>query len=598
MSSVRRFPLSLLAVLLVLLAAGASPAWAREGWEVRSVSVTGLPPGVSDPTDRLGLSSRGGLLGSDDPVFRESTLQADLQRLQLLLARHGYPYAQIRPEVKADDREGRVSVTLNVRPGRPVRVAEVRVTGVPEGLEDRGRAAASMLPRRSIFRDEKAGAARKRLADELAAAGYLRAEASLTVERPDSFSAAVTLTATPGEHLRVVRTEVTGVTQDLVALARRTMSVPDSALATPALLDRARSNLRELSLFRQIRVDTEPAGPGAVVLRARLAKAPYRTLRFSLGTWTDDPIRARAGWQHRNIFRSGRGLGFHGSYSLYHQEVSGRTWWPALAGARSVAELNASWQRDDEEGYVLRNRLLEAALLLRPLDRLSLRLGASLEDVDVEGTGADRDEFDAPAGRMLVLTARVHDDRTDDLLEPTRGIRLTLDTAWSPPGALSVSPFASVEGTAVGYVPLPLGAVLASRVAMGLAGPLGDAGSLLPNRRFFAGGATTMRGAKRRRLGPVDGDGDPTGGGARLLAAAEVRAPLWGFLDWAAFLDAGQVWRDRRSLSWDELATAGGLGLVGYTPVGPVRFDVARRLREPRAGEPRTVFHLSIGHPF
>lgn len=337
---------------------------------------------------------------------------------------------------------------------------------------------------------------------------------------------------------------------------------------------------------------------GAVAVRARLAAAPYRTLRFSLGTWRDDPVRARAGWQHRNLFRRGRGLSFHASYSLYRQEVGGRASWPALVGARSVGELDASWQREDEEAYTLRNRLLEAALLLRPLDRLSLRLGASLEDVLVEGTGAHRDEFDAPAGRLLVLSARIHDDRTDDLLEPTRGLRLTLESAWSPPGMLSVSPFASLEATAVGYAPLPAGAVLAARVAAGAAGPAGEAEVLLPNRRFFSGGATTMRGFKRRRLGPVDDDGDPTGGEARLLAAAELRAPVAGIFGLAAFLDSGQVWRDRRDLAWSDLIAAGGLGLVVRTPVGPVRLDVARLLREPPPGEPRSVLHLSIGHPF
>ena len=195
---VRRILHVALPALLALLAVGPAPAWAREGWEVQSVSVTGLPSGVSDPSDRLGLSSHGGLLGEDDPIFRESILQADLQRLKLLLARHGYPYAEIRPEVKSDDRERRVSVTLTVRPGRPVRVGEVRVTGVPDGREDAGRAAASMLPRRSVFRDQRAKDARKRLTDDLAAAGYLHAEASLTVERPDSFTATVTLSATPG----------------------------------------------------------------------------------------------------------------------------------------------------------------------------------------------------------------------------------------------------------------------------------------------------------------------------------------------------------------------------------------------------------------
>ena len=55
----------------------------------------------------------------------------------------------------------------------------------------------------------------------------------------------------------------------------------------------------------------------------------------------------------------------------------------------------------------------------------------------------------------------------------------------------------SVEGKVAGYVPLPAGLVLASRLSAGAAKPLDETGTLLPNRRFFAGGVTTMRGYKR-----------------------------------------------------------------------------------------------------
>lgn len=588
-------------VLLCLLLGGpwaAAPASAREGWEVRSVSVRGLPSGVEDPSPRLQLTARPGFLGGGTAVFRGTVLEADLRRLQLHLAQHGYPYARIMPEVRPDDRASRVTVVFQVHPGRPVRVADVQVRGAPPELPEARRLAARILAPGRVFTDALAERARVSLAARLAGAGYLLGEASLAVERPDSFTATAVYTLTPGLRQRIVLTEVSGVSDDLADLAVRTMSVPDSVLATPALLERARDNLRELQLFRQIRLGTTPAGDGALVLGARLAPAAPRTARVSLGTWSDDPIRVRAGWQHRNLFRRGRGLGFRGSYSPYRQELGGRAWWPALAGPRSVAEVGATWLREDEESYTLSNRLLETALLLRPAGRLSLRLGASLEDVRVEGTGLDRSDFDAPDGRMLVLAARLHDDRSDDLLEPTRGTRLTLDLAWSPPGALSVSPFASLEATAAGYMPLPGGLVLATRVAAGSALPLGEVGSLQPNRRFFAGGVTTMRGAKRRRLGPLDDDGDPVGGEARLLAAAELRAPLTGLLGLTAFFDSGQVWADRSDLSWADLTTAAGGGVVIRTPVGPVRADAARLLRTPRAGEPRTVIHLSIGHPF
>ena len=83
-----------------------------------------------------------------------------------------------------------------------------------------------------------------------------------------------------------------------------------------------------------------------------------------------------------------------------------------------------------------------------------------------------------------------------------------------------------------------------------------------------------------------------------MLVAGELRVPLMGFLEAALFLDSGQVWARNDGVSASDLETALGGGLVFHTPVGPVRLDLARLIDEPRLDEPRTVFHLAIGHPF
>jgi outer membrane translocation and assembly module TamA len=444
-----------------------------------------------------------------------------------------------------------------------------------------------------VFADDGVRDAHDRLALALARSGYALAEVHSRVERPDSFSVVPVFDVTAGGVQRFGSLTVEGLPEDLEDLALKTLGVPAGARYSPTLVSRARDNLRELQLFRRIRLATAAEAPGVLRLTADLAAAAPRTARVSLGSWSDDPIRLSGEWRHRNRFRYGRGLGFHGALSFYHRELGARIWWPALLGPRSVVELV-----EDEDSYTLENRLIEAAVLLRPVGRLSLRFGASLEDVLVTGTGLDRTVFTEPDGRQLVFSTRLHDDHADDVLYPTRGARLGLDLAWSPPGALSVAPFASAEAQVVVYAPLPAGVVLASRLAVGVARPLGDSESLLPNRRFFAGGVTTQRGYKRRRLGPVDGDDDPIGGQARLLASRELRVPAMGWLDLTAFIDAGQVWSDRADLGTDDLAVALGGGLVVHTPVGPVRTDLARLTAAPRAGEPRTVFHLAIGHPF
>ena len=140
--------------------------------------------------------------------------------------------------------------------------------------------------------------------------------------------------------------------------------------------------------------------------------------------------------------------------------------------------------------------------------------------------------------------------------------------------------------------------VLAGKVGTGIAAPFGDSADLLPRFRFYAGGASSMRGFGRRKLGPTDSDGDAIGGQVLLEAAVELRFPILLRTFGAIFVDSGQVWTDRRSVALNELEWAVGPALMIRTPVGPIRGDLGFRLTNLDSQEPDWVFHLTIGQPF
>ena len=107
-----------------------------------------------------------------------------------------------------------------------------------------------------------------------------------------------------------------------------------------------------------------------------------------------------------------------------------------------------------------------------------------------------------------------------------------------------------------------------------------------------------MRGCKRRGLGPLDTEGDPLGGDRLALAGAELRAPLFGPLGMALFVDGGRLETHGQEQVGDRWRSAVGTGLQFGTPVGPVRLDWAWNPQRPPAGQPRQVLHLSIGQPY
>jgi len=143
-----------------------------------------------------------------------------------------------------------------------------------------------------------------------------------------------------------------------------------------------------------------------------------------------------------------------------------------------------------------------------------------------------------------------------------------------------------------------------------------------PNKRLYAGGANSVRGYAQNRLGPLvlqaeaedllrertvsgvaapplcvpeeiqdrscdaQGMGDggfsprPTGGTAMVEGGVEVRFPLGGQAwEGATFMDFGQVWAEGTDPGWRDLELTPGFGVRYFSPIGPIRVDLAYRAR-------------------
>jgi hypothetical protein len=138
-----------------------------------------------------------------------------------------------------------------------------------------------------------------------------------------------------------------------------------------------------------------------------------------------------------------------------------------------------------------------------------------------------------------------------------------------------------------------------------------------PQKRFYAGGANSVRGFAQNQLGPkvlsvqvenllfpVDdreapicspeevteltcdagslGDARyfarPTGGSRLIEGNVELRFPIWApLVGGAAFIDAGRVWNGSGEIGLSDLTVTPGIGLRYMTPIGPVRLDMAYR---------------------
>ncbi len=167
---------------------------------------------------------------------------------------------------------------------------------------------------------------------------------------------------------------------------------------------------------------------------------------------------------------------------------------------------------------------------------------------------------------------------------------------------------------------------LAFHVAAGVAYPYGNAQMMPFEKRYFAGGANSVRGWSVRELGPgrFAGDGNfmNQSGDIKLEGSVEFRSKLFWKLHSAFFVDAGNVWtiRDYESQPggcfavdrfYKEIALSYGLGLRFDFDYFVVRLDGGMKALNPiyPSGRDRWpvlhpdlgrdfTFHLAVGYPF
>jgi outer membrane protein assembly factor BamA len=185
------------------------------------------------------------------------------------------------------------------------------------------------------------------------------------------------------------------------------------------------------------------------------------------------------------------------------------------------------------------------------------------------------------------------------------------------------------------YRPLSRSTVFAWKAIGGIGHPVGRADVLPFDRRFYSGGATSVRGWRLRELGPggasfgAGGDGTNfLGGDVKLEASVELRGTMLRNVlaaNWVGvlFADVGNVWFGPRNPGFaqegdeaptgyfaadsflGDLGVGSGLGLRLAWDYLIVRFDFAYRVFDPQhsgvllpRGLNQPVIHFGIGHAF
>jgi translocation and assembly module TamA len=186
----------------------------------------------------------------------------------------------------------------------------------------------------------------------------------------------------------------------------------------------------------------------------------------------------------------------------------------------------------------------------------------------------------------------LHGMRASLIVTPTRSI--------GPPNAT----FIITQVKAATYLDLnafsltdPGRSVVAVRALAGLAQGASEF-SLPPDQRFYGGGSGTIRGYRYQTVGPqFPVSGNPIGGTAIIAGSVEFRQRFGKNFGAAVFVDGGQVSASLKPLP-DVFRIGVGAGIRYYTPIGPIRLDVAVPTRSNGLDSDNFEVYIGLGQAF
>jgi outer membrane protein insertion porin family len=542
-------------------------------------------------------------------LFRQDVLERDVRVVQAFLRAQGFAEATVGPpETRFTDDRRRVHVVMPVAEGPRLTVTAVDAEGARALTEAEVLAALPLKPG-DPWAATRADEGRREIARRYARRGYHAVAVEVETARTDG-GVRVTYRVREGPQTRIGRILLRGLVFTREAVVRRELGFRSGDPFDPELLATTQRRLGELGLFDAVRIEPlrPPPTPFADV-EVTVSEAKPWHLELGLGYGSDEGARGLLDVGHDNLFGTGRSLSLRQKLSLGGEatDFSDRTdviyREPRLFETLWQGEAALLWEQRDELGYDLA-RLGLSATIRRDLFPEWIRglhsaLRYRLEDVRHSNVDPGLVTADVEPGHQLVasLTAILDLDWRDNLVDPRRGSF----------HFLSVEGGGAALGGEINFVKTRLEThwffdwlpptVFAFSGRLGLATPLFDTPALAIEDRFFAGGATTVRGYRENRLGPRTAEENPTGGNALLVLNAEWRFPIWGPVGGAVFVDAGAVTPEVDDLDLGDLRAGAGAGLRIATPVGPVRVDAGYAL-DPIARDSRLRVYFMVGHPF
>lgn len=559
--------------------------------------------------------------------FDRARFDADLKRMQAFYTDRGYPDARVTGfDVKLNKDQNAVDLLVTIDEGRPVRVAEVVFVGFEDVPPSHLESVREQMPLKiGQPRDRAHVVTTHELAvNELRDHGYPYAKVATGEEAAGGGrDVRVAFTATPGTLAHFSSVEISGNRTVSERVIQRQLLFKPGDLYRRTVVQDTQRRLYAMELFQFVNIETLDPEQESDEVRTRVtvAEGRHQRVNFGVGYGTEEKARVDGEYNHVNFLGGARSAGVHARWSSLdrglrlnlHQpylfspklslDAEAQQWYTFTPAYESIitggkATTSRRWGAKMSASLSFTNEYTSSSISNEALSDLSLRDELIALGLDPT-TGRQEGTLNAIGFDFQRSTA-------DNLLNATKGFQISAHAEQAGrflPGSFN---YTALSADGRHYLSVGRRFVVANRLQLGSIAAAGDLAANVPfSRRYFLGGATSIRGWGRYEVSPLSGSGLPIGGNSLFAFTSELRAAVRGNLGGVLFLDGGNVWSDPWTINMDDLRYAVGAGLRYRTPVGPIRFDLGYQLNpidglvvggalKPR----RWRMHFSIGQAF
>jgi translocation and assembly module TamA len=486
--------------------------------------------------------------------------------------------------------EGSYYLLVKVEPGPPIRVTRVDVQVRGPGAEEKDlRKLASAFPlhtgdvlRQDLYEEAKAG-----LQGKAVTLGFLDADYSVHEIRvtQSQLSAEIDLVLQSGEQYRFGPVTYLGAPQFPDTFLRRHVTFKPGEIFSQAQLAQTQLNFMSADRFSEVTIvaDKSRAKEHSVPVEVQLVPSPTKRLRVGGGYGTDTGVRGSLAYADVDAFSLGHRFDAQLMASEFIQGIAGAYTIPSATDIDSFYALVGNLQNE----YLSDYHTQKVSLELQRAKRFGIgTVGTFYVQVQKENSTAG----DQITNSFLLMPGvRLTTRAYDNLTRPTKGYRYLVELRGTDQALGSDTGFIQFMANGDFIVPLPWRLSLQGRGQLGATTQNQSAADLPISVRFFTGGDRSVRGYAYQSLGPKDNSGDVVGGKQLLVGSVEIERAIgkdWGV---AAFYDVGNAFNNASQM---DLAQGVGLGGRYYTPVGPIRLDVARQIG---VNDPGYRIHFTIG---